>query len=106
MRKAVETNGLTAVGIDLGGTTHVTLSLLHRESSQVALSLTTMSVKHTLRKLSTAKVFGGKFWCTTFLVKFSPDLHPFSLRLLTLENMTCFAICSSLKPLYMALRCR
>lgn len=45
MREAVKTNGLTAVSIDLGGTTHVTLNLLRRESSHIALSLTAMSVK-------------------------------------------------------------
>lgn len=61
MRKAVETNGLTAVSIDLGGTTHVTLYLLHRESSHIALSLTATSVKHTLCKLSTTKILVS-FW--------------------------------------------
>lgn len=61
MRKAVETNGLTAVSIDLGGTTHVALYLLHRESSHIALSLTAMSVKHTLCKLSTTKILVS-FW--------------------------------------------
>lgn len=51
MRKAVETNGLTAVSIDLGGTTHVTLYLLHRVISHCFIFNSHVSQTHTLQTI-------------------------------------------------------